>query len=159
MKHRLESRLPGEISVTTDTQMTPPLWQKVKNWRASWWQWRRRVKKLAWRSTFRKLRSWHPVLSLHADRWGSSGNSDRLYFGGSKITADGDCSHEVKRCLLLGRKIFKYTCFQAIWSWAFPSSDVLVTNSVSLLWCSLVWFVPLFICLLVLVSCVFLKVY
>ena len=31
-------------------------------------------------------------------------NSDRLYFGGSKITADGDFSHEMKRCLLLGRK-------------------------------------------------------
>ena len=29
----------------------------------------------------------------------------RLYFGGSKITADGDCSHEIKRRLLLGRKI------------------------------------------------------
>ena len=28
----------------------------------------------------------------------------RDYFGGSKITADGDCSHEIKRCLLLGRK-------------------------------------------------------
>ena len=32
-------------------------------------------------------------------------NSDRFYFGGSKITADGDCSHEIKRCLLLGRKV------------------------------------------------------
>ena len=30
MKHRLESRLPGEISITSDMQMTPPLWQKVK---------------------------------------------------------------------------------------------------------------------------------
>ena len=30
MKHKLESRLPGEISATSDTQMTPPLWQKVK---------------------------------------------------------------------------------------------------------------------------------
>ena len=38
------------------------------------------------------------------NRWGNSGNSDRLYFWGSKITADGDCSHEIKRCLLLGRK-------------------------------------------------------
>ena len=36
--------------------------------------------------------------------WGNSGNSIRLYFLGSKITADGDCSHEIKRCLLLGRK-------------------------------------------------------
>ena len=35
---------------------------------------------------------------------GNSGNSDKLYFGGSKITADGDCSHEIKRSLLLGRK-------------------------------------------------------
>ena len=31
MKHRLESRLLGEISITSDKQMTPPLWQKVKN--------------------------------------------------------------------------------------------------------------------------------
>ena len=31
MKHKLESRLPGEISVTSDTQMTPPLGQKAKN--------------------------------------------------------------------------------------------------------------------------------
>ena len=31
MKHKLESRLLGEISITSDTQMTPPLWQKIKN--------------------------------------------------------------------------------------------------------------------------------
>ena len=35
---------------------------------------------------------------------GNHGNSDRLYFGGSKITADGDCNYEIKRHLLLGRK-------------------------------------------------------
>ena len=41
-----------------------------------------------------------------ASRCGNSGNSDRLYLrGGSKITVDGDCSHELKRCLLLGRNI------------------------------------------------------
>ena len=34
----------------------------------------------------------------------NNGNSDRFIFLGSKITADGDCSHEIKRCLLLGRK-------------------------------------------------------
>ena len=39
------------------------------------------------------------------NRWGNSGNSVRLYFLGSKITADGDCSHEIKRHLLLGRKV------------------------------------------------------
>ena len=37
-------------------------------------------------------------------RWGNNGNSDRLYFLGSKISADGDFSHEIKICLLLGRK-------------------------------------------------------
>ena len=39
-----------------------------------------------------------------ANRWGNNGNSDRFYLGGSKITADGGYSHEIKRCLLLGRK-------------------------------------------------------
>ena len=39
-----------------------------------------------------------------ANRWGNSGNSDKTIFLGFKITADGDCSHEIKRCLLLGRK-------------------------------------------------------
>ena len=40
-----------------------------------------------------------------ANRWGKSENSGRLYFLGSKITADGDCSHKIKRRLLLGRKV------------------------------------------------------
>jgi len=40
-----------------------------------------------------------------ANRWLKNGNSDRLYFLGSKIIADGDCSHKIKRLLgLLGRK-------------------------------------------------------
>ena len=38
------------------------------------------------------------------NRRGKSGNNDRLSFLGSKITADGDCSHEINRHLLLGRK-------------------------------------------------------
>ena len=40
-----------------------------------------------------------------ANRRGNNGNSDSLYFLGSKITADGDCSYEIKRHLLLGRKV------------------------------------------------------
>ena len=40
-----------------------------------------------------------------ANRWVNNRNSDRLYLGGSKITADDDCSHEIKRCFLLGRKV------------------------------------------------------
>ena len=39
------------------------------------------------------------------NRWGNSGNSVRLYLRGSKISTDGGCSHEIKRHLLLGRKV------------------------------------------------------
>ena len=49
----------------------------------------------------------HGIWSHHfmGNRWGNSGNSVRLFWGGSKITADGDCSHDIKRRLLLGRKV------------------------------------------------------
>ena len=49
----------------------------------------------------------HGIWSHHfmGNRWGNNRNSVRLYFGGSKITADGDCSHEIKRHLLLGGKV------------------------------------------------------
>ena len=39
-----------------------------------------------------------------ANRWGNNGNMTDFIFLGSKITADGDCNHEIKRRLLLGRK-------------------------------------------------------
>ena len=39
------------------------------------------------------------------NRWGNSGNSIRLYLLGPRITVNGDCSHEIKRHLLLGRKV------------------------------------------------------
>ena len=49
----------------------------------------------------------HGIWSHHfmANRWRNSGNSERLYCLGLQITADGDCSHEIKRCLPLGRKV------------------------------------------------------
>ena len=40
-----------------------------------------------------------------SNRWGNSRNSADFILGGSKFTADGDCSHEIKRHLLLGRKV------------------------------------------------------
>ena len=43
-----------------------------------------------------------------ANRWKNNGNCDRLYFLGLQNTADGDCSREIKRCLLLGRKAMTY---------------------------------------------------
>ena len=60
------------------------------------------------------------------NRWGNSGNSVRLYFLGSKITADGDCSHEIKRHLLLGRKVM--TNLDSI----FKSRDITLPTKVRL---------------------------
>ena len=40
-----------------------------------------------------------------ANRWGNWKQWETLFFFGSKITADGDCNHDIKRCLLLGRKV------------------------------------------------------
>ena len=50
-----------------------------------------------------KIMASGPITSWQID--GETGNSVRFYFGGSKITADGDSSHEIKRHLLLGRKV------------------------------------------------------
>ena len=61
-----------------------------------------------------------------ANRWGNSGNSDRLYFLGFKITADGDCSHEIKRRLLLEKKVM--TNLDSI----LKSSDVTLPTKVHL---------------------------
>ena len=55
-------------------------------------------------STFRKLRSWHPVPSLQLDGETVETVADFIFLG-SKITADGDCSHEIKRSLLLGKNV------------------------------------------------------
>ena len=60
------------------------------------------------------------------NRWGNSGNSVRLYMLGSKITADGDCSHEIKRRLLLGRKVM--TNLDSI----FKSRDITLLTKVCL---------------------------
>ena len=106
MKHKLESRLPGEIAITSDKQMIPCVWQK-----------QRRTKELLDESESGELKSWlkaqhsenedHGIQSHHfmGNRWGNSGKVSDFIILGSKITADGDCSHEIKRRLLLGRKV------------------------------------------------------
>ena len=60
------------------------------------------------------------------NRWGNSGNSVRLFLGGSKITADGDCSHEIKRHLLLEMKVM--TNIDSI----FKSRDITLPTKVHL---------------------------
>ena len=61
-----------------------------------------------------------------ANRFGNSGNSTDFIFLGSKITADGDCSHEINRLLLLGRKVM--TNLDSI----FKSRDVTLPTKVHL---------------------------
>ena len=60
------------------------------------------------------------------NRWGNSGNSVTLYFLGSKIIADGDFSHEIKRRLLLGRKVM--TSLDS----TFKSRDIILPTKVRL---------------------------
>ena len=99
----LESRLPGEISVTSDMQMTPPLWQKAK--KNLLMKVKEESEKVGLKLNIQetKIMASGPISSWQID--GETRETVRdLIFGGSKITADGDCSHEIKRHLLLERK-------------------------------------------------------
>ena len=62
-------------------------------------------KKAGLKLNIQKIKSWHPVSSLHGKQMGKQWKQWQTFiFLGSKITADGDCSHEIKRRLLLERK-------------------------------------------------------
>ena len=100
MKHKLESRLPGEISITSDTQMTPPLWEKAKKKNPD--ESETGVENVSLKLNIQKTKimASGPITSWQVD----GGTVADLIFFGSKITANRDCSHEIKRRLLLGRK-------------------------------------------------------
>ena len=99
MKHKLESRLPGEISTNSDMQMTSPLWQNMMKVKEE-------SEKVGLNLNIQKTKIMvsGPITSWQIDGEIMETVSDFI-FGDSKITADGDCSHEVKRRLLLGRKL------------------------------------------------------
>ena len=101
-KHKLESRLLGEIAITSDVQMTPPLWQKVKKNLKSLLIKMKESEKVGLKLNIQKTKimASNPITS-----WQIDGETVADFvFGGSKITVDGDYSHDIKRCLLLGRK-------------------------------------------------------
>ena len=106
-KHKLESRLPGEISISSDMQMTPPLWQKVKKLKKSLLtKVKEESEKIGLKLNIQKTKIMASGLITLWDIDGETGETvSDLILGGSKITADGDRSHEIKRCLLLGRKV------------------------------------------------------
>ena len=104
MKHKLESRLPGEISMTSDMQMTPPSWQKVK--RNLLMKAKEKSEKDGLKLNIQKTKimASGPITSWQIDGETMEMVTDFIFLG-SKITADGDCSHEIKRHLLPGRKV------------------------------------------------------
>ena len=99
----LESRLPGETSTTSDMQMTPPLWKKAKKSLLMKMKEESEKAGLKFNIQNTKIMASGPTTSWEIDGETVETVSDFI-FGGSKITADGDCSHEIKRCLLLGRQ-------------------------------------------------------
>ena len=102
MNHKLESKFLGEISTTSDMQMTLPLWQKVKSLLMKVKDENEKVG-LNLNIQKTKILTFGPIISWHID--GETVETVRDFiFSVSKITADGDCSHEI-RWLLLGRKV------------------------------------------------------
>ena len=91
MKHKLDSRLQGEISITSDTQMTPPYGRRRtkepldESERGEWKSWHR---------TQHSGNEDHGIQSHHfmANRWGNNGNSDRLYFLGAPKSVQMVCA-------------------------------------------------------------------
>ena len=107
MKHKLKSRSPEEISITSDTQMTPPLWQKVKRTelKSLLMKVKEESEKVGLKLNIQKTKiiSSGPIISWEIDGETVETMADFIFLG-SKITANGNCSHEIKRRLLLGRK-------------------------------------------------------
>ena len=104
MKHKLVSRLSGETSTTSDMQMTPHLWQKVR--KSLLMKVKEKSENVSLKLNIHKTKimASGPIIS-----WQIDGETVKtvtgLILGSSKINADGDCNHEIKRRLLLGRKV------------------------------------------------------
>ena len=124
----MQSRLLGEISITSDMQVTPPLWQKVKK---NLKNLLKKVKEESGKVSLKlniqktKIMASRPITSWQIDGETVETVSDFIFLG-SKITADGDCSHEIKRRLLFGRKVM--TNLDSI----FKSRDITLPTKVHL---------------------------
>ena len=101
-KHKLESRLPGEISITSDYADDTTLMAESKEELISLLvREKEESEKVGLKLNIQKTKimASGPITSWEID-------GETVDFLGSKITADGDCSHEIKRRLLLGRKSY-----------------------------------------------------
>ena len=84
--------------------MTPCLWQKAK--KILLMKVKEESGKVDLKLNIQKTKSWHPVPSLHGKQMRKQWKQWQIIFLGSKITADDDCSHEIKRRLLLEEKLW-----------------------------------------------------
>ena len=106
-KHKLESRLPGEISIASDMQDDTTLMaESEEELKSLLMKVKEESEKVGLKLNIQKTKI---MASGHITSWQIDGETvetvSDFIFWGSNITADGDCSHEIKRCLLLGRKV------------------------------------------------------
>ena len=96
----------GEISITSDTQMTPPYGRKQRRPKSFLMKVKEESEKLGLKLNIQKtnIMASSPITSWQIDGETVETVADFI-LGGSKITADGDCSHEIKTRSLLGRKV------------------------------------------------------
>ena len=104
MKHKLETRLPEEISITSDD--TTLMAESEEELKSLLMKVKEESIKVALKLSIQKTKimASGPITSGQIDGNTVETVSDFIFWG-SKITADGDCSHEIKRHLLLGRKV------------------------------------------------------
>ena len=101
-----EIKIAGRISITSDMQMTPPLWQKANSIKEPLDEGERGEWKAGLKLNIQKIKIMvsGPITSWQIDGETTETVTDFIFLG-SKITADGDCSHEIKRRLLLEEKL------------------------------------------------------
>ena len=97
--------MPRAISITSDMQMTPPLWQKAEELKSLFMRVKEKSEKTGLKLSIQKTKimTSNLITSCQIDGKTLETVTD-FVFSGSKITADGDCSHEIKGRFLLGRK-------------------------------------------------------
>ena len=103
MKHKLESRLPGEISITSDMQMTPLRAESEEELKSLLMKVEEESETVGLKLNIQKTKimAYGPITSWQIDGETVETVADFIFWG-SKITADSHCSHEIKRHLLLG---------------------------------------------------------
>ena len=105
-KHNLESRLPGEISITSDADDTILMVESEEELKSLLMKVKVESEKVGLKLNIQKTKimASGPITWWEIDGETVETVSDFIFLG-SKITADSDCSHEIKRRLLLGRKV------------------------------------------------------